>query len=159
MKRCTETLPICGRCRLHEGHDGQHQYMSSRDYRRARAAAGEGKTLELHGLSIVNQPGGESLFGDGGGFVPTALSELSALREKVAAVDEWAGPDGCAALAVLIGAVAHGATLTIEPRPLLCSGGGYLAKLESGTGARYVETSSSDLGLALAELAQRWSKP
>lgn len=82
--RCTETLASGQRCRLHSGHDGAHQYMSSADWRRLQIEradpkgfkvsvahiqpvddprgelesrrGGEGTTLELHGLSIVNAP-------------------------------------------------------------------------------------------------------
>lgn len=42
-KRCTERLKGCGRCRLHAGHDGQHQYMSSQDWHRAK----RGKELSI----------------------------------------------------------------------------------------------------------------
>lgn len=87
-----------------------------------------------------------------------ALTELSAIREQAAELEVWSGPDGRAALLVLIRAVAYGATLTIEPRPLLCADGGYLATLESGTGAQYAQADAAELGAVLVKLASLWSK-
>lgn len=67
-------------------------------------------------------------------------------------------PSVAADVGRLLCAVAYGATLTIEPRPLLCSGGGWLAKLESQTGARYAEAEADNLGEAIAVLAEKWAR-
>lgn len=84
-----------------------------------------------------------------------AATNLEAVKRPVP-VEQWVTAAGMPALDALLCSVAYGSTLKIEPCQLLGGGSGWLASLESQTGARFAAAEADNLGTAIIELAAHW---